>query len=137
MDGSAVVTTRLSRTTMKSAMETAAKVQPGRRICRSFRACERSLSIGSEYSLTIAVCQGHSRQRHERGLTPDCCGQPRPPGKGSDPCAGAPATSPGPQPDQPAQGTSTESSVGESRATTYSAASASERLVRRWVSRGG
>jgi len=37
----------------------------------------------------------------------------------------------------PAQGTSTESSVGESRATTYSAASASERLVSKWVSRGG
>jgi len=38
---------------------------------------------------------------------------------------------------QPAQGTSTESSVGESRATTYSAGSASERFWRRWVSRGG
>ena len=32
---------------------------------------------------------------------------------------------------------STESSVGESRATTYSAASASEWFWRRWVSRGG
>ena len=38
---------------------------------------------------------------------------------------------------QPAQGTSTESSVGESRATTYSAGSVSERFSRMWVSRGG
>jgi NAD(P)-dependent dehydrogenase (short-subunit alcohol dehydrogenase family) len=37
----------------------------------------------------------------------------------------------------PAHGTSTESSVGESRATTYSAGSASERFWSRWVSRGG
>ena len=36
-----------------------------------------------------------------------------------------------------AHGTSTESSIGESRATTYSAGSASERLTRMWVSRGG
>jgi hypothetical protein len=42
----------------------------------------------------------------------------------------------GPEP-HPAQGTSTESSVGESRATTYSAGSASERFWSRWVSRGG
>jgi len=37
----------------------------------------------------------------------------------------------------PAQGTSTESSVGESRATTYSAGSVLERFCRMWVSRGG
>ena len=37
----------------------------------------------------------------------------------------------------PAQGTSTESSVGESRATTYSAGSVSERLRTMWVWRGG
>ena len=36
-----------------------------------------------------------------------------------------------------AQGTSTESSVGESRATTYSAASSSERFSTTCVSRGG
>ena len=38
---------------------------------------------------------------------------------------------------QPAQGTSTESSVGASRATTYWAGSVSERFSRMWVSRGG
>jgi uncharacterized membrane protein YphA (DoxX/SURF4 family) len=46
----------------------------------------------------------------------------------------------GPQPRvraQPAQGTSTESSVGASRATTYRAGSESERFSRMWVSRGG
>ncbi len=37
----------------------------------------------------------------------------------------------------PAQGTSTESSVGESRATTYSAGSESDRFWSKWVSRGG
>jgi uncharacterized membrane protein YphA (DoxX/SURF4 family) len=39
--------------------------------------------------------------------------------------------------DQSAQGTSTESSVGASRATTYSAGSVSERFSRTCVSRGG
>ena len=37
----------------------------------------------------------------------------------------------------PAHGTSTEFSVGESRATTYSAGSVSERLTTTWVWRGG
>ena len=37
----------------------------------------------------------------------------------------------------PAHGTSTESSVGESRATTYSAGSVAERLTTTWVWRGG
>ena len=40
MDGSAVVTTRLSSTTMNSATDTIANVQPGRRFC-----CECSLGI--------------------------------------------------------------------------------------------
>ena len=54
MLGSAVVTTRLSRTTMKSAVETTANVHLG----RMRRApCERSLTIGSEYALTTAIRQ--------------------------------------------------------------------------------
>ena len=40
-------------------------------------------------------------------------------------------------PDSSAQGTTTASSWGESRATTYSAGSLSDRFSSTWVSRGG
>ena len=96
---------------MKSAIETIAKGQ-----ARLVREC--SLSMGSEYSLTTDPCQDHASVDFvSLTLTKSTVDARRA--------------------SQPAQGTSTESSVGESLATTYSAGSASERFRRTWVSRGG
>ena len=65
MLGSAVVTTRLSRTTMKSAVDTTANVHLGR---MREAPCERSLTMGSEYVLTIAIRQAPASEPRERWI---------------------------------------------------------------------
>src|SRR4051794_38502736 len=76
MLGSAFVTTRLSSTTMKRATETIAKVHRWRGRDESACSCDGSLTIGREYSLTSAGCQGRGAEPPSacadfvRGLAP-------------------------------------------------------------------